>query len=360
MPKAGSSALQVALKRARGSLLRKGVLYPLPVPVSDVLMAPNHNFMVAGITPYERLPRHYRQVFAANRETLENRFDRYWKRITAQIRRHQPDTVILSGEAFFRKFTPNEVIKLKALVSPWASHIEMVFYVRRPSEYYLSSLQQRLKASHVVRSVKPNFYRRTIEQYDKIANKIHVIPFVRSRLHDGDIGADFAWRLVPDCLAEFRAAAKGTVNETLSAEAMSILQSYRLQNHKDRRDIQTVDTEVLIRLLGNIERDFGMFTRPKLKTGIADEIDSFFLDDLTWLESSFGVSFDGLDLARLNGLPKERISSEAVETICEVDQVKREQLLTLLIHHLIKYNPFYRSNPLRRLRRYQRWLQALF
>jgi hypothetical protein len=361
MPKAGSSALQVALKRARRSLLRKGVLYPLTVPVSAVLLAPNHNFMVAGITSFERLPRHYRQVFAADRETLEKRFERYWKRITAQIRHHQPHTVILSGEAFSRKFTANEVTKLKTLVSPWANQIEIVFYVRRPSEYYLSSLQQRLKASHIVRSVKPNFYRRTIEQYGQIADKIHVIPCVRSTLYEGDIGADFAWRLVPDCLAEIRAAAKGTVNETLSAETMSILQSYRLHNHNSRKDIQTVDTEVLISLLGNIERGLGMFTRPKLKAGFADAIDSFFSDDLVWLESSFGVSFDGLDLARLNSLAKERISPEAVESICEVDQVKREKLVTLLIHHLIERNPFFGSNPLRRLRSYQRWLQrALF
>ena len=58
MPKAGSTALQAALAAARRPLGKAGVLYPKG--------AFNHNFLVAGIAPVNRLGR----VFAQHREAV--------------------------------------------------------------------------------------------------------------------------------------------------------------------------------------------------------------------------------------------------------------------------------------------------
>ena len=97
MPKAGSSALQATLTRAHYGLLSKGILYPLTEEV-------NQNFAVAGVVSFDRLPRIYKQTYAAKPEALQSDFERYWRGIVAQIERYRPHTLVLSGEGFYRKF----------------------------------------------------------------------------------------------------------------------------------------------------------------------------------------------------------------------------------------------------------------
>jgi hypothetical protein len=236
MPKAGSTALQMTLKNARARLLRRGVLYP------DTTEG-HQNFAIAGVVSYRRLPRGYRRVYADKQDTLECDFKKYWNNILSQIGRYGPHTLVLSGEAFYRSFSEDEIDKLNKLLRPLAEQVKVVIYARRPSEYYLSSVQQGLRASHKLKPIRPISYRATIEPYlNYIADELSVIPFVRNELYGRDIALDFASRFIPDCLEEVSASAAGPTNETVSAEAMSILQSYRSQNHADRVDIHTADT----------------------------------------------------------------------------------------------------------------------
>jgi hypothetical protein len=343
MPKAGSSALQATLTKAHPDLLRKGVLYPL----SEFS---NHNFLVAGILPYERLPRRLKHAYSARRDRLTSDVERYWSRILAQIRHHKPHTVVLSGESFFRELSDDQVSKLNALLRPWAKDLEIVIYVRRPSEYFLSSVQQKLRAAHGVRGVGAVKYRGTIDRYrTRVADKLHVIPFNRRRLYHTDIASDFAWRFIPDCLDEVESAVVGAVNETVSAESMSVLQSYRLVNHPDREDIPTPDTQALIKLLRNIERDNDQFSRPKLRPEVAAAVESKSMSEVAWLEANFGVSFEKLTTPEANS-PAMDSTLMPIDSICEVDPEKRDRLLMLTLHRALGHN-FHGK----RSRRYLRW-----
>ena len=349
MPKAGSSALQATLTEAHRGLLKKGVLYPL-------IEFSHHNFLVAGILPYERLPRRFKHVYSSKRDQLAPDFERYWSRIVAQIRHHKPHTVVLSGESFFRELSDDQVSKLNALLRPWAKDLEIVIYVRRPSEYFLSAIQQKLRAAHGVRGVGAVKYRRTIERYrTHVADKLHVIPFNRNKLYHTDIASDFAWRFIPDCLEEVENAAVGAVNETVSAELMSVLQSYRLVNHPDREDIRTTDTQALIKLLRRIENDNGQFGRPKLKPEVVAAVENKSMNELAWLEASFGVSFDQLKIPEANSSPVGFTPTPTIDTICEVDPEKRDRLLMLILHQMLG-DPFYSERP----RRYLRWTYRFF
>jgi hypothetical protein len=253
---------------------------------------------------------------------------------------------VLSAEGFYRKFSAAEAERLKALLRPLAETIEAVIYVRRPSEYYLSSVQQNLKASHDIKSIRPLRYRAAIEPYlVTVADKTHVVPFARDALYRQDIAADFARRFLPECLPEIQAAAIGSVNETVSAEAMSVLQSYRLHNHSDRDDIRTTDTGALLELLRKAEREAGIFTRPKMKAEVAEAIDAMSRDEVIWLEETFGVVFDGLDVSRLNPHGRRRFKPQTVENICEVNQEKRDRLLMLVLRRSLRAPPYYKLVP---------------
>ena len=191
MPKAGSSALQATLARAHPALLRKGVLYPKT-------WEGHQNFAVSGIVSYARLPRLYKQAYAGHASDLQYDFSKYWSHIVRQIDKHNPRTVILSGEAFFRDLSAAELETVRALLSPLAKVLEVVFYVRRPSEYYLSSVQQALKASHKLKRIRAVKYRAKIEPYMNIADKVHVISFNRDLFANNDIAMDFAGRFISD------------------------------------------------------------------------------------------------------------------------------------------------------------------
>ena len=127
-----------------------------------------------------------------------------------------------------------------------------------------------------------------------------MIPFVRNELYGGDIALDFASRFIPDCLQDVEACAAGSINETVSAEAMSILQSYRIENHSDRSDIHTEDTSILLDVIREIEMKSGLFTRPKLKPEIASLVDRL-SRDVFWLRNKFGVSYENIDEAIIDG-----------------------------------------------------------
>ena len=58
---------------------------------------------------------------------------------------------------------------------------------------------------------------------------------------------------------------------------------------------------------------------PTTAREVAEAIDAMSRDDLVWLTESFGVSFDGLDFSRLNGIGGSRVKPQNVESICEVE-----------------------------------------
>ena len=60
MPKAGSTALQVTLRRAHLSLLRKGVLYPITDEGHD-------NFAITGVVNYSAASAIYTGISAGRR-----------------------------------------------------------------------------------------------------------------------------------------------------------------------------------------------------------------------------------------------------------------------------------------------------
>src|SRR5262245_57414050 len=325
MPKAGSTALQQTLRRAHSRLLRRGVLYPITTEG-------HQNFAVAGVVPFSRLPRGYKRVYATKQGALDSDFKKYWGRILAQIERYNPHTLVLSGEAFYRSFSAEEINNLERLLGPLAEILEVVIYVRRPSEYYLSSVQQQLRASHKVKSLRSIRYRATIEPYyNQIADKLHVIPFVRSELYGNDIALDLAARLIPDCLQDILVCMAGSTNETVSAEAMSILQSYRNHNHSTRADVHTIDTAELLDIICHVERSAGLYSRPKLRPEIAMTVD-LLSKDVLWLKDTFGVSFAGLDESSMKGKVPQLPQPQAVDEICEVDSDKRDRLLMLVLH----------------------------
>lgn len=297
MPKTGSTALQETLLASHDALLRHGVLYPrVPDPTFN-----NHRLLLVGTTALRKLPRHIRRSYTE--AELDSRKAEFLHSVRADLRTHAPRALVLSSESLFRHFSPEgQKVLLAGLrkvgMQPEATRV--VAYVRRPSDRYLSGLQQHLKASWKVLPPEPAHYRQNLQQYEQIFGSaaVSVIPFRREALIGADIVTDFLTRFLSGYGVDRAGMAPvGAVNESLSAEGIDIQRSYRDRFHHDDDDRHTPDSIRLFKALQAIDAELGA-SRPRLVEGIADLVDYSGTDAL-WLRDHLGVEFPDYDYARL-------------------------------------------------------------
>jgi hypothetical protein len=327
MPKAGSSALQLACARSRRDLARRGVLYPKS-PIS----ARHHNLLAAGLRmPGGRLPR---RIAAAHGDRLLAGPDSVADWIAsakAEAGAVWAETLVLSSESLFRLSGEDSFRRLESLLRGPSDSLEIVAYVRRPSEHYLSSVQQILKASHRIRPLRPVRYRTALEGFARIADRLHVIKYDRSAFPDGDIFGDFL-RLVPGAGGLAAPRGEGDTNVSISAEGMALLFDYRRLVHSQSRNRFTPDSERLLRAIRAAERRVGGEAAPRLIEAIREAVD-LASEDILWLRDRHGIVFDGVDYGRV-GTALLTTRPERIESICVVDPDRREALLMRTVQAL--------------------------
>lgn len=329
MTKAGSSALQQGLAAARKDLMKEGILYPDRGRTRN-----SHMLLLEGLVPPERLPRGlrgmYREDFAAIARDRRDWLDDL-RRAIAKQRFH---TLILSEEFLFYVRNEEGLAELRRRLLSLADvvDVEAIAYVRRPSEHYLASIQQRLKGAYSIPAANPIDYRQAIEGYDvHVADRMHVVRYDRASWCDGDIVQHFLATLLPG--AEKVVSSARMVNESLSAEAMSILAEYRRRfwSHEDNQF--TPDTNKVVRALSAIEEKAGDARRARLHDHIAQVID-LTSTDVLWLRDTHGVTFDGIDYAAVRPASDRPQPYANVESICPVDESRRADLLWEVVHQL--------------------------
>lgn len=294
-PKTGTTALQDRLGLSARRLRAAGILYPAAPEHGRA-----HTILLAGLRRGEDLPRVLRGRHSEAR--LLRLRARFLATLAAEIARERPRKLILSSEAFFCPLGPEALHRLATdLAALGAERITVIAYLRRPSDYFLSSLQQKLKASSQVRQPRFPDYRAVIESFAAdFPADLALRCFHRDCLAEGDIVADF----LASCLADSGLQAgdladPGRRNETLSAEAMDILRRFRAEFHAGREDLFTADTVALRKALVRIEARLSP-PPPRLLPGVAEAVDyGPGATDALWLRDRRGVAFPGYDYARV-------------------------------------------------------------
>lgn len=325
MPKTGTSALQSALNQARGNLAQHGVLYPEPVRT-------NHDILAAGYRPLAELSRQYRQLYKDNPESLKADFHRWWSCLEAAVDRDQPRTIILSGELMS---SPTRLAALHELLARITTNVRVIIYVRRPSHYFLSLTHQQLRLSSMITHWgSPGLlrFRPLIEGY-AAEFPVEVIAYERDNFENQHIVFDFIQRFIPSTRPVFDMITPEPVNPSYSPEAMAIMQQFRLQNYPTQDNFYSGETHFFLVALE--EASAVCNCNPLiLKEEIALQID-YSNSDLLWLRDKFGVTFSGLDYAKIGSLAavisNKRLS---VQDICTVDPVAYSQLSMQVMFNL--------------------------
>lgn len=315
MPKAGSTALQSRLNSQRAALRRHGILYPTKML--------NHNFLMAGVAPLQQLPRIFRQYYQENESALDGDFQSFWTKIRDQIDRAKPDVVVMSGENLWA-LTSEGAINLRKKLEMISSDIHVVCYVRRPSDFFLSMMQQQLKASHIVPKLKGVIYRRNLENLSGLSAMLHVHPYDREAFVEGDVCLDFAEKHLGGSNRLRAPSQEVSHNESICAEAMAILQEYRLCAHPDRASHFTKDTNFLIREL----RELSQGERPRLRPKVKRLIDQS-SPDLRWLRNMYGITFADVDYGKISRV--EPVDVKSIDELCVVDEAKKLVMTNMLL-----------------------------
>ncbi|WP_421725535.1 hypothetical protein [Bauldia sp.] len=301
-------------------MAKAGILYPG--------RSLNHNFLIALGRPADQLPRIFRQHYAGDESRLRADFDAFIGEIRQEIDAVTPHTVVMSGENLWHARN-NEADRHRQLLASLATDVTIVAYVRRPADYYLSMIQQGMKASHQISRLRPIEYRNTIETLAGFGAKLEVHEYDVGSFPDGDISLDFARRYAPEAAGPLKKVTlRKRTNESMSAELMEIAREYRAHTHESQPNVFTKETKVLLRTLRNLDSG----RRPKLKPEIADTLNHG-APDLLWLRNTHGVTFEGIDYDRIAEIPSSE--PERIADICIVDQERKEGLVYEAIHAIV-------------------------
>ncbi len=163
--------------------------------------------------------------------------------------------------------------------------IEVVGYVRPPRSFMESAFQQRVKGGLGRFDFAPLYpgYRRRFLKFETLAghSAVRLHPFVKDRLRDGDVVADFCERIgAPSPPARF------DLNQSLTRPAVSLLYTFR----KFGRPYGTGQDEIrankaLLQALSALEGGRIRFSGP-----LVDEVIARFHNDQRWVERRLGTA----------------------------------------------------------------------
>jgi hypothetical protein len=319
--KTGTSTLQATLNSNAQVLARSGILYPKPK-----FRRPNHNDVTRLLHPEGEMQREFTSG-GHDIASIRARGREFWEDVTRQIKRSKPDVVVLSGEYLYG-LNESKLAGLRAMLGELTSDIHVVCYVREPASYYVSVTQQVVKASYQIRAPGEFMTRargclpRFIEAFD---GKVSVRPYDRAALLDGDIVHDFVATFLPDGEALANAMVVTSINESMSAEAMCILQALRHHEWPDHNNHFFPESDRVREVLGAM-RDRSDQTVANLTPQLQAAVVRRNLPDLRYLEEQFGVVLDrgGVDETGGDRQPAGWMSHDLREILdVEPDRIER-------------------------------------
>lgn len=317
--KTGSTTLQNTLAASAAALLGRGVLYPA------CLRGASHSWLVMPLDFATSAPRLMMQRLRGDGARAQAQFDREWANMAAQIARHRPAQVILSTEYLLERLTPDLAPGFRARLETLFGDITPVAYVRQPSRWFFSNLQQHLRYQDDVPPVAPMDMRAALEVWDAaFPGRLIVRPHDRAQLVRGDIVADFLQHgagLDPDSVT---LTPGRRTNEGMTAEAAQLMQDFRAAVCPAHvgRNLASSNFHASLRRADAADPPAAT---PRLRPEVARWIDQS-SEELLWLRDRHGVVFPGPDYDAIGPQPPLPGTFARVSDVAEVDPARLDRL----------------------------------
>ncbi|NEQ69039.1 MAG: hypothetical protein F6K21_26765 [Symploca sp. SIO2D2] len=334
MQKTGSTTLQKFMHAHSSDLLNASVLYP---EIFDGHI--NHNILAFSVYDQSRLPREFAAFSKKSPEKFELKKRLAMDAVEASVAKAKPKRLVISAEYLsgihYAGFPSVDRLKgLRNWLSKMSDSIKVLMYVRRPSDWYLSHLQQTVKGSSKFPPFDAFQIRETIENYTQVFGEVVVRKFDRESLIDGDIRTDFLGSQLKDVnLSHLNLNREHVRNQSLSAESIRLLMSYRAKVMPEKDDLLTPETHYIVTSLEAVERKASIaLSKPCLPKNVKFHINHS-NRELEWLKENHGVEFEGIDYQAID----EGMVSPTEESVSlGEDSAKLDELRYRLIEELSK------------------------
>ena len=210
--KTGTSSLQEALTLNRNALIQVGIYYPIPRSWPRTLRN--------GIATHNGLSRAIVQRVHSGGDVAGQ-----WSRMVANAKRHECDTILLSGEDFFGGHPRTWAVGEETFWRLYerkvhhvhhffrGHHVEVVAYVREPQEWATSAAAHWIRKGpfeadpfyftpeRFVQAVTPLLdYKRLFDTWlnPEFRWQVRLHPYASELMRNGDIFDDFAARHLPE------------------------------------------------------------------------------------------------------------------------------------------------------------------
>ena len=238
--------------------------------------------------------------------------------------------VVLSCEELtnfmMMQYNPENLKKMREAISEIDTDIKIVVYVRNPSDFYLSILQEKLKRYSGVldtSAFRTNFAK-TIAVYEEVFETTAIVrEFSPKKLFEGDIVKDFlhATGLNHVDVSSWKAE---STNESVSPEVLVALDLARRQLKDTPGDLNYKfnESEMLWRKLNNISQELGFSRKPILYKSVHDTVCKENAYDAAILRYKYGIDFSkGKFIDSSSDIPKSYHISE-IQSLMDVNVEK--------------------------------------
>lgn len=322
--KTGSTSIQHALYY--DPILSHHFAYPKLGPLG-------HNFLSVLFRDFDDLTRGYQYKYQNNKKRYVEDKEKLLNEVKRLVEIDKP--LVISAESFFR-LKPGEIKILKQYFQEIGMQDVMVLvYIRRPSDFYLSIVQQKIKASFDFNS--PYEFRYpfidTIYRWKEyFPGHLRVRLFDKETLFNGCVVQDFLREACGFFQIEglnISNISLPTKNTSLSAEAMIALQRYRKQYCTTSNNKLTTASKLVLEKLSSIPSDIKQ-TKPVLKQELAAIIDYNHSEDLKKIQAWYDISFKTLNSSKMESSSQE--DHQSVESL--FDSYKEESVNEILLYLL--------------------------
>lgn len=265
--KTGTTSIQDNLYLNKQALEAQDVCYPGNA-------RRHHLFYFAAGLPRQHWPRQFNTLPAS---TLEKQINTFFDALQRDI--DKPfSTYFLSTEYLFIH-DDNAIRRLMRWLAKRFDHIEVVAFVRQPSQHYSSAQQQVIKACHRLDS--PAFYHYPFQSVIQAWQQhCHVNVFKY------DANTDSLATMANLASLDMQAFASAPrANSSLCIEQMLMLEKIQKVLYADKPNVFREQLGQLQKI--KPERP----TRPNLKAGIADYIDINHRDAIEWINATYQLDF---------------------------------------------------------------------
>ena len=281
--KTGSTSIQKGLFKLRKSLGEQHCLYPGK--------GNSHHAVAALVRPFHKLRRYTQSKHRNNPEKVFQRA----AALRDEIRNSDADSVLLSSE-FLCKLSSDEISGLVDALGLKPTDVYAICYVRQPSRFFLSAIQQKLKASVTIPNPfeqKYNF-QGMLQPWGDVIGSDHVIvrAFDREQLQRGDVVSDLLQVLSENFsidLSHYKPS-RSEKNTSLSAEASILMQELRRELLDLEDNVYTDDSRRLARSI-KFWSSRMQLTKMRFRDDIVSQIDRLHKPELQWLNDHYGITF---------------------------------------------------------------------